>query len=305
MILNRRESANHSSFTVLHSPGPGHAARRVALAAAILFFLTGASEPEVIRVRVPAQDVSRWFPAGTELRVMTPAEFEAKVAAALKGSSLKHADRAPRLIRARHHAFVSSGVLVGRSELIIEPSPAGPAEFVLEPWSPAIVPSSMTAKVIGARSDGKTTLWIDQGSHQTLHLEWELQARRYSRGRGFVLRLPGGETSGLSLDDPQRLGAARAAEGYVAGQRLGRIRPRISGRSSLSLDGSICISMIQPGPAKSRSGLIPWLTSATEVDLRRGKRERGEWRTGRRSGGSRLIRGTHGHWKLTSTRSLT
>ncbi len=45
----------------------------------------GASDPEIVRARVPARNISRWFPAGTELRVMPAEEFESLVARATKG----------------------------------------------------------------------------------------------------------------------------------------------------------------------------------------------------------------------------
>jgi len=270
MSLYRRES---QKLSVLKGPRGSRVRNiigRVAWAAGILFFLTGASEPEVVRVRVPAQDVSRYFPAGTELRVMTPADFEAKVAAAFKGLSLKPVDRSPRLIRARHSASVSSGVLTGRSELIIAPSRAGPGEYILDPWTPAIVPTSLSAGVVGARSDGKPTLWIDQGTNQTIQLEWELQARAYSRGRGFVLRLPGGETSVLSLEIPKDWEPASRR-----GIRHGPLAAQDSALNLWEIDaelGQIDLHIYDPGGSgQSSVGPTPWLTSATEIDLRSGK----------------------------------
>ena len=55
----------------------------VALMAVTL--LAGAGGPEIIRARAPANDVSKWFPAGTELRVMAANEFESLVARANAG----------------------------------------------------------------------------------------------------------------------------------------------------------------------------------------------------------------------------
>ncbi|MGO9917505.1 MAG: hypothetical protein ACLQIB_22735 [Isosphaeraceae bacterium] len=272
MILYRRNSRKLSVLKGPNRPSALILTGHVALAAAILVSLTGASEPEVIRVRVPAQDVSLFFPAGTELRVMTPAEFNAKVAAAFKGISLQKVDRSARLIRARHHACVSSGILTGRSELILEPSRAGPGEYVLEPWTPAIVPASLTANVVGARSDGKPTVWIDHSSNQTIQLEWELQARRYSRGRGFVLRLPGGETSVLSLEIPKDWEPSSRR-----GIRRGPLAAQDPARNLWEIDaqpGGIDLHIYDPeGSGQSSVGPIPWLTSATEVDLR-GRKER-------------------------------
>ena len=63
-----------------------------------------ASEPEIIRVWLPAEQTSKCFPPGTELRVMPADEFESLVVRATAGSSRQNAPEAPRLIRARHHA---------------------------------------------------------------------------------------------------------------------------------------------------------------------------------------------------------
>ncbi len=201
---------------------------------------------------------------------MTAAEFEAKVAAAFKGPAFQPADRVPRLIRARHHASVRSGVLVGRSELIIEPARAGPGEYLLEPWTPAIVPPLEIKSVVGARSDGKPTLWIDRGSIQTIRLEWELAVRTYSRGRGFVLRLPGGETSVLSLELPSNWEPVSRH-----GIRRGPRATQDSGRNRWEFDaefGQIDLHIYDPdGSGQASLGPIPWITSATEIDLRGAK----------------------------------
>ena len=44
---------------------------------------------DVVRVPVPAQDVTKLFPAGTGLRVMSPKEFEALVEAARRGRPMR------------------------------------------------------------------------------------------------------------------------------------------------------------------------------------------------------------------------
>ena len=109
----------------------------------------------------------------------------------------------PRLIRARHHARFSSGVLSGRSELVIEAARSGPADFILEPWTPAILATPQTPKVVGARDSGEPSLWIDQSPNQTIVLDWELQPRSHVPGRSFALALPGNETTVLTLDVPK------------------------------------------------------------------------------------------------------
>ena len=72
-------------------------------------------------------------------------EFESLVERATAGSSRQKAPEAPRLIRARHHARWSSGVLTGQTELVIESGPSGPVDYVLDPWSPAVVGATGSA----------------------------------------------------------------------------------------------------------------------------------------------------------------
>ncbi len=83
----------------------------VALVAVAL--LTGAKDPEIIGVKVPAQEVSKIFPAGTELRVM-PADKFASLVAGARAASVRHrAAEPPRLIRVRHYARFRSGCAYG------------------------------------------------------------------------------------------------------------------------------------------------------------------------------------------------
>jgi hypothetical protein len=95
--------------------------------------LPGAGPPEVVRVRVPASKVGAWFPPGTETHGLAADRFEALVRTAREGAARRARSAPPRLLRARHFARWESGVLVGRSELVVEPSAAGPSALVLEP----------------------------------------------------------------------------------------------------------------------------------------------------------------------------
>ena len=81
----------------------------------------------------------------------------------------------------------------GRTELVIEAAGSGPSDFVLEPWTPAILPDAQgqTTKLLGARDSGLTSLWIDQSPSQTIALDWELKPRSHPHGRSFTLALPG------------------------------------------------------------------------------------------------------------------
>ena len=74
-----------------------------AVAVTALALLAGAGEPEIVRARVPSKDVAKWFPAGTEMRVMPAKEFDSLVKSASAGLLRQRAAQPPRLIRARHH----------------------------------------------------------------------------------------------------------------------------------------------------------------------------------------------------------
>src|SRR5689334_4175995 len=60
-----------------------------------------AGPPEVVRVRIPAAKVSGWFPAGTELRMMSVEGFDSLLESARRGADGLGAGGPPRLVRAR------------------------------------------------------------------------------------------------------------------------------------------------------------------------------------------------------------
>jgi hypothetical protein len=238
----------------------------IVLALSALLLFGGASGPDIVRVRVPARDIGRWLPPGSNVRVMPPQEFEALADAARKGYVPAQMNKSPRLIRARHHARFASGVLVGESELIFEPSAAGPMDFVLDPWTPAVVPSE-GSRMIGATETGKASLWVDGAASRPIVLHWELRLRPYSLGRGLDLGLPGNETTFLKLEIPSdwvpmsRRGIRRGPQpASAAGNSLWEVQAE---------SGQIDLQLYDP-PARGGSAVRPrpWITSRTEIDLR-------------------------------------
>ena len=166
-----------------------------------------ADPPEVVRVRVPAKKMADWFPAGEPLRLLAPAEFDALLKAADEGTR-ERTRGGPRLIRARHSARFSSGLLRGSSELVVIGSSGERSALSLEPWSPAILADAAeSGATVGASAAGETVLWLEPSPEpspeRTIKLEWELRARPGSRGRDFALDLPGDATSILTLDAPR------------------------------------------------------------------------------------------------------
>ena len=267
MIHCRRESRGMTRLIKQLGARRSQVVAWCAVALTAITLLGGAGEPEIVRARVPAKEISRWFPAGTELRVMGAKEFEALVAAANEGSARRLTADPPRLIRARHHARFSSGVLSGRSELVVEAARSGPAEFILEPWTPAILATAQSSKVVGARDSGEPSLWIDQPPNQTIVLDWELQPRSHLPGRSFALELPGNETTVLTLDVPKdwvpscRRGRRRGPSSSTAGSDQNRWEIE-------SESGRIDVHLYQPGPGASLVETNTWVSGSRQIDLR-------------------------------------
>jgi hypothetical protein len=239
----------------------------------VVVFLTvavqaGADEPEIVRVILPAKEVSKSFPAGTELRIMPAREFDALVARAQKRSSALRATGPPRLLRASHHARLRSGTLIGRSELVVEAARSGAADFVLEPWTPAILATPQNPQVLGARDTGKTSLWIDQAPNQTIVLDWELQPLAGLGGRSFALALPGNETTVLTLEVPRNW-VPSCRRGIRRGPEQGREVPAENLWEVEPEEGRIDVQICEASRGEALVQSSTWLAGSTQIDLRR------------------------------------
>ncbi len=238
--------------------------------------LMAAADPEVVGIHVPASDVSKIFVPGTELRILSPKEFESRVAAAHRAAAGRRPMTLPRLIRARHRARWAGGVLTGHTELVLAASATGPLEYALQPWTPAILAVPKTAKTVGAREAGTAVVWVDASpGDQTLTIDWELRARPHSQGRGFTLGLPGDGTTVLELDLPR---------GWVAssqrGIRRGPLTATDPARALWELEGDSGRFDIVLRDAQDQGQSIPrsgaWVSGPTEIDLRRPSGHAGE-----------------------------
>lgn len=235
--------------------------RGIALLAAVA--IPGAGPPEVVRVRIPAAKVSAWFPAGSELQVLAPAEFEGLVRSA---GFRDERPRGPRILKAGHSARWESGVLIGRSELEVEP-PGGPdaALLVLDPWSPALSPGGLGADLARATGDGRLALKLPAGRARTVTLDWQLRARSGSGGRSFALALPGSEPSGLTLDLPSDL-----APEPGPGPTIGPGPDPQPGRSTWRLPaarGRVALRLRDRTEGDPAGSPRLWLEGPTRIDL--------------------------------------
>ncbi len=187
------------------------------LAAAVALVLApGAGPPEVTRLRVPSDRVTTWFPAGTELKGMSTTAFEKLARDAANGALAVPDEAAPRILRASHSARWEDGVLIGRSELLVEASRSGPSSVILEPWTPAIEPGSPG---IRSNDSGQTFLRLAPATARdqrwTAAVSWKLRARPGTQGRKFALGLPGPGACELTLDLP----ASLTPEGIIGPRR--------------------------------------------------------------------------------------
>jgi hypothetical protein len=233
--------------------------------------------PAVVPVRVPAARVNGFFPAGSELRGMSAESFEALIKAAREASARANRRVAPRLLRAEHHARWESGLLVGHTELVIEPAESGPADLVLAPWTPAIAGPGAPMDLVRARDDGRTVIRIDSKKTTTIGLDWQLQARSGPGGRGFTLGVPEIDAGTLVLDLPVGLipdGPPGLRQGPTPGSAPDRRSWRFDGRGGL-IDLQLRDEN-QRGERATDSSI--WLSGPTRIDLVEGEPS-ANWRT--------------------------
>ena len=228
-----------------------------------------AEPPEVVRARVPSKKVANWFPADTPLRLLAPEEFEALLKSAAERTR-ERAEGGPRLIRARHAARFSAGLIRGRSELVVAGASGEGSTLSLEPWSPAILTAAKPGATVGASAAGEAVLLLDSPAEspgeRTVQLEWELRARPDSRGRRFALDLPGDATSTLILDAPrgwEPSGPPGRRLGPFPGTDADRETWRFHGRMG-RLDLRL-VNLAEKGESENPPHV--WVNGPTRIDL--------------------------------------
>ena len=248
----------------------GQPLKQIVAALTVLLATGGAAPPEVIRVHVPSAQAPGWFPAGTQLRMMTPGRFETLLDSAYRETDSARKRSPARLIRARHHARWNAGVFTGESHLAaVVPSP-DLASMVLDPWTPMIRAPAGNVESVGALESGKTVLLIEQSTSAVgnpgVTLNWELCSRPDSQGRSFALGLPGDETTELTLELPAGWlpsGPEGVREGPLPSSQTGLQTWRFHGRP-----GSINLRLLderRPLPPGEES--LAWVSGPTRIVL--------------------------------------
>ncbi len=225
----------------------------------------GGSTPEIVPVRVPASRVATWFPAGTNIRVLTPERFE-ELTKAIRAS--RGQPGPPRVIKAMHSARWAAGSLSGRSEWTIDRSRATePSGLIsLEPWSPALVGSPGSRRWARSSAEGRLGLQVDATTPASLAFDWQLRATEGSHGQVFDLELPEIAISGLSLDLPA--GMVPEAD---SGTRVAPSPGSPAGRTTWKFEGArgrLRLKLGTPGDLADRpDGPTNWLEGPTRIDL--------------------------------------
>ncbi len=190
--------------------------------------------------------------------------------------------------------------MTGESELVIAKSAAGPGDYVLDVWSPAVLSATASAGpgaatgelpvqlfaepadqgradqsikagpvlnvLLGARDTGMQSISVDQYPRQSVRLVWELQAQKRVRGRSMHLALPGEATTVLELELPKdwvplvRVGRRR---GPLDGGRADRINWEIEAES-----GRIELDVFNPDQKDLPAQSDLWVSGTTQIDLR-------------------------------------
>ena len=196
-------------------------------------------------------------------------------------------------------------MLSGRSELVIEAARSGPADFILEPWTPAILAAPQTSRVVGARDSGQAEP-VDRSVAQPDHRarlgitaaiardpdgvsRWRYLA---TRRRCLTLDIPKDWVPSVSLWK-----AARSLSSECG--RVEQNRWEIESES-----GRIDVHLYEPGPGTSLVEANTWVSGSTpDRPPRRRPNAREVWSTGRRNGVSSLILVIRNHCESSSIRA--
>ena len=226
--------------------------------------------PEVLRVRVPSDRASAYFPPGAAIRTLTPDRFETLVAGAKPETKSPNFIGPRRPIRVEHEARWESGMLAGRSRISLPSTVGSNLQRVieLEPWSPALLDSADRLDHIQVNAAGHLIVIqpADQPS-RTVELRWNQAAQPSSQGQVFALHLPEADVATLTLDLPP--GTIATAADALPGSRHDLPPDSDPNRSRCEFTGALGRFALQIHPPASTGSSSPlaWVGGTTRIDL--------------------------------------
>jgi hypothetical protein len=235
----------------------------VALGAVLLAVSLAAQAPQVVRVRVPANDVEKWFPKGTELISRPRDDFEALVQKAERASGARSV-AGVRLLHAAHRVRWDGGVLTGRSTLTIRRDTAAPVSIPLAPWNLAVESAEGSDFQLRTTSAGAVVLWLPPQGTNEVNLRWRNPAKPGSEGQSFDLELPTVPLSSLDLDLPDEFIAEQFTPAGPSEQapEVGRRLWRRQGTS-----GPIAIRLRRASMKDHSIHDWPWISGPSNIDV--------------------------------------
>ena len=230
-----------------------------------LSYLVGADEPDVRRVRVPADKVLSLFPPKSELRWLPRDDFESLVRRAQDRVAARKAAGEPRLLRARHFARWDDGVLHGRSEFTVERPDQKRSLLFVEPWTPATT-ALVGGTALASLENGRTCVWLEPQGPSTISVGWEQRARERSNGSSFDQGLPRLDASTLWVDLP-----AGIVPSGPPGIRQGPAPSSDPARRTWRFDGPSGLMTLHARRTGDPQGPAPapriWVGGRTSVDV--------------------------------------
>jgi hypothetical protein len=234
-----------------------------ALGAFLLAVSLAAQAPQVARVRVPANDVEKWFPKGTELISRPRDEFEALVQKAERASGPRSV-AGPRLLHASHRARWEGGLLKGSSTLTIRRDTAAPVSIPLTPWNLAVESPEGRDFQLRTTSAGVVSLWLPPQGTDAVTLGWKNPAKPASDGQFFDLELPAVPLSSLELDLPSEF----VAEQFTLvspSERAAEVGRRIWRRQGTS--GVLAIRLRRGNETDRSAHDWPWISGPATIEV--------------------------------------
>ena len=229
--------------------------------------------PRIVPLRVPADQISRWFPEQVELKGMKADAFDLLIEKVQKSATRRRSEGAdaPRLLKSRHEITWNGGVLEGKSTLVLDSAVLGRRRVLLDPWTPAIDPSQPEESPVVADDLGHAFLIVDFKAQKnaTREITWKHGSRPGSAGRKFSLGLPRSPVRELQVELPKSLkpeGGSTLIRGPFASQKPNHWIWVYDGESE-----NIVLALVDTDQSDGQAGSPRfWAERTTRVNLNEG-----------------------------------